>query len=168
MNRDKQAGFNLVELLAVTTVLILFVSLALPSFQKLSQNNRDEALRNLLISQINQTRANSIIFNKHHILCGSSDGETCDHAWQTGWLIREKDSRKIIHIERLNAQPRLTWRGLSKQIRFLPSGHSNASNGTFTLCDDNAQVVWQVKLSRQGRARTVKAETAQNAACSHS
>jgi len=165
MTRHRQRAFSLVEALTATCLAATLLSLCLPAFQGLIQANRTQTTHDRLKSSLHLARAHSIGHGLNVELCGSSDGQTCDHAWHDGWLVRERASRKRLHSERLASQPHLAWRGLSKQIRFIPTGYANASNGTFTLCDGNGRALWQIVLNRQGRARTVKAEQLQSTAC---
>lgn len=165
MNQDHQRAFSLVEALAVTFLISTLLSLALPSLQGVIERNRSQAVQDSLKSSLHVARTHSINYGLNVELCGSSDGQICDHVWRAGWLVRERTSQKVIHIERLTEHPLLVWRGLSKQIRFIPTGHSHASNGTFTLCNHNARVVWQIKLNRQGRARAVKTDELSSTPC---
>jgi len=153
MNREQQTGFNLVELLVTAAVVAIFLSIALPSFQKLVQDNRDEALRNLLVSQINQARINAITHNRQHLLCGSSDGVNCNGDWGGYWLQLSPNSESQLLSQYKAPAKNLCWVGFSGQhIRFQPNGTSPASNGRFTICRAGGEH-WQLTLNRQGRVR---------------
>lgn len=159
MNRDQQKAFTLIELLVVTAVLVVLLSLAVPSFQKLIQSNKDEALRNLLVSQINQTRFNAITNNKQHVLCGSSDGAICDGDWSGYWLLLRAGGENQLLGQQKAPAKNVCWSGFSgKSIRFQSNGTSPTSNGRFTICRANGQH-WQLVINRQGRVRQILADT---------
>ncbi len=153
MNRDRQMGISLVELLVAITLLAILLSISLPNFQKFVQDNKDKALRNLLVSQINQTRTNAIIHNRPHQLCGSSDGMNCNGDWGGYWLQIRTNAEDQLLSQHKAPSENLCWAGFGGQhIRFQPNGTSPASNGRFTICRANGEH-WQLTLNRQGRIR---------------
>ncbi|MDG9978409.1 GspH/FimT family protein [Pseudomonas chengduensis] len=157
MDRKQQKAMSLAELLIALALLGTLFGLAIPGFGKLLQDNRDEALRNLLHSQIQQTRAQAVINNQQYRLCGSSDGITCNGDWQKHWLITTTSPPQLHHLQQLPANNGLCWRGLGKDIRFQPNGTTYANNGRFTLCRDG-KTVWALTINRQGRVRDSSAE----------
>ncbi|TBV04701.1 GspH/FimT family protein [Phytopseudomonas dryadis] len=165
MNRDQQKALSLFELLVTTGLLAIALALGLPAFEQLAQANRSQTIHDQLKASLHLARTHSISQGRTVELCGSSGGHSCDHAWQGGWLIREQSSAQAIHNVRLSQHEHLAWKGLSKPIRFRPTGHSNASNGTFTFCSQDGQPLWQIVLNRQGRARTAKANQLRANAC---
>jgi type IV fimbrial biogenesis protein FimT len=156
MNTPRQRAFTLVELLVTLAVLVVLLGLALPAFSKMIQQNRSEAIRNQLVSTLHAARAFAVERRQNIEVCGSSQGEECDQAWHLGWLMRGVDGEPIVLLfNRLDGAPKLKWAGLSKQIQFQANGLSSTSNGTFTLCNTQREVLWQLKLNRQGRVRSV-------------
>lgn len=165
MNRDQQNAFSFLELLTVITLLAVMLTLGLPTYQGLIQTNRSQTVHDQLKASLHLARTHSISHGKRVEICGSSQGTTCDHMWQKGWMIRELSSSKPIQIISLTQQEQLTWKGFSRPIRFQPTGHSGTSNGTFTFCSHDAKPKWQIVLNRQGRARTAKGNQANAGAC---
>ncbi|MDH1562093.1 GspH/FimT family pseudopilin [Pseudomonas chengduensis] len=160
MDRNQQKALSLVELLIALTLLGILFSFAIPSFGKLLQNNRDEALRNLLHSQLQQTRAQAVINNQQYQLCGSSDGITCNGDWTAHWLITTATSSLPHHLQQLPANNGLCWHGFSRDIRYQPNGTTKTSNGRFSLCRDG-KTIWALTINRQGRIRDSSAEPRQ-------
>lgn len=162
MDRDQQKAFTLIELLVVTILLVMLLSLAVPSFQKIIQRNKDETLRNLLVSHINLTRINAITNHKRHSLCGSSDGVTCDGDWGGYWLLLGAGGEKQVMSQHKAPAENVCWGGFSgKNIRFQPNGTSPTSNGRFSICRADGQH-WQLVINRQGRVRQIVADTAKS------
>lgn len=158
MNRDQQKAFSLVELLVVVIVITVLLSLAIPSFAKLMQNNKDEVLRNLLVAQINQARISAITHNRQHLLCGSSDGISCNGDWSRYWLIMAMGEKPSLLHQQVAPAPNVCWTGFGgNSIRFHPNGSSPISNGRFSICRTNGPH-WQLILNRQGRVRQSMAD----------
>lgn len=151
MTFHQQRGLSVIELLVAITVLGIMLSMAVPTFSQMIQNNRDEALRNLLTSYLQQARAHAIIDNRTHVFCGSSDGITCNKDWRRHWLIISTRNSQPIQLQQLE-NSNLCWRGFSQNIIFRPNGTSPISNGKFNLCRDQASV-WELTINRQGRVR---------------
>ncbi|WP_437881808.1 GspH/FimT family protein [Pseudomonas sp. LRF_L74] len=157
MDRNQYRAFSLVELLVVLLVLSIALCISLPNLQSLIHSSLSQSTHDKLKASLHFARAYSIQHQINVELCGSQHGERCEGSWQHGWLIRERSSAKVIQIIRIKDDLRLTWNGFSKPVGFKPSGHSSISNGTFTLCDEHGQALWNIVLNRQGRARTVAA-----------
>lgn len=150
MKPCKHRGFTLLELLTTLLLLSIATLLAAPSFNKLVQNNRDEAMRTLLVSHLSLARTQAVVHRKPHSLCGSSDGKTCDGNWSGSWLVRTPGT--LISHQSSPIQSTLCWVGFSREIVFQPNGATPTSNGRFVLCR-NQKMVWSLTLNRQGRIR---------------
>ncbi|MBB3102107.1 GspH/FimT family protein [Azomonas macrocytogenes] len=154
MNHMTCRAFSLLELLCCIALLALLTALAIPELAAWVERSRHEALRNELVAFLKSARAYSIEHNHEVRLCGSSQGQSCDDAWERGWLLRHKDADgSPLLFNLLTSGHRLYWSG-SKQIRFQAGGLTPVSNGTFTLCNEKEEVAWRVILNRQGRVRS--------------
>ncbi|WP_287029018.1 GspH/FimT family pseudopilin [Pseudomonas sp. UBA6310] len=164
MNTDQAKGFTLLELLIAVALLGVLLGLAAPAFSELIQRNRSEALQNQLMSTLHMARAHAVE-NRHEVeVCGSSDGTACDNAWSKGWLIHYPESGSTpLFFTPMSNGVQLKWAGLSQKIRFESGGLAVTSNGTFSSCSMHQEIEWQIKLNRQGRARTLTAEAVASA-----
>ncbi|MFV3090637.1 GspH/FimT family pseudopilin [Pseudomonas sp. GW6] len=160
MDRNQQKALSLVELLIALLVLGILVTFAVPTFGKLLQDNRDEALRNLLRSHLQHARTQAVLNNHQYRLCGSSNGITCDGGWANHWLITTNTPAQIHHLQQLPANNNLCWRGFNRDIRFHSNG-TTLSNGRFSLCR-GGKTIWALTINRQGRVRDSSAETHQS------
>lgn len=149
------AAFSLSEIL-ITLCLITFLgSWALPNFTAFLQAQRSQALTQLLAGHLAQARLHSALHQRDVELCGSSDSANCDNQWHKGWILRYPGDSLNLLDERLPANTNLRWRGATQRIRFHPDGTSPLGNGRFLICSKNDEVLHQVVINRQGRARIV-------------
>lgn len=84
-------GFTLIELMVSLAVLVVLISVAIPSFMNLIQNSRSAALANSLVIALNVARSESVKRNALVNLCPSSDGATCMATpdWTAGWIAQQ-------------------------------------------------------------------------------
>lgn len=153
-----QRALSLIELLIALALVATLLSFAVPTVGKLLQDNRDEALRNLLLAQLQHARGQAIMTNRQHWLCGSSNGAVCNGDWASHWLIVTANASQVVQQQQLPLGNGLCWRGFSKDIRFQKNGTTPISNGRFSLCRDGKRV-WTLTINRQGRVRDSSAET---------
>ncbi|MCW1935981.1 prepilin-type N-terminal cleavage/methylation domain-containing protein [Pseudomonas sp. o96-267] len=161
MDRNQQKALSLVELLIALLVLGILSTFAVPTFGKLLQDKRDEALRNLLRSHLQHARTQAVLNNHQYRLCGSSNGITCDGGWANHWLITTNHPFQIHQLQQLPANNGLCWQGFGKDIRYQPNGTTPVSNGRFNLCREG-KTIWAMTINRQGRVRDSSAETRQS------
>lgn len=76
---DKQSGFNILELMFVILIVSIAITLAIPSFNSIIQNNRIENESFRLFSMLRQTRSNAISMNRRNFLCRSSNALNNDN-----------------------------------------------------------------------------------------
>lgn len=82
-------GFTLIELMVTVAVVAVLVSLAMPSFTTVINNNRLTSQANELVSALQTARSEAVRRNASVTLCGSADGSTCagtDDPWQR-WIV---------------------------------------------------------------------------------
>jgi len=85
----KQNAFTLIELLVAMVVLVVIISVAVPSFSAMVANSRSTSLGEELNSIINVARSEALKRASRVSLCSSSDGLNCLAAgnWGKGWLV---------------------------------------------------------------------------------
>ena len=139
-------GFTLIELMVTLVVVAILLTVAIPSFRSIVQNNRAITQANELITAINLTRSEAIKRGRSIFICGSTDQATCDtNNWALGWIVVEDTdangsytSGGDTNVLRVwNAMPTgttLTNSGSVTTIRYLSSGLTDlAATNTFTL-----------------------------------
>lgn len=149
------AAFSLNELLIALCLISLLGIWAAPNFAAFLQAQRSQALTQLIAGYLAQARMHSALHQRDVEICGSSDGLNCDNQWNTGWLLRYPGTSLPLLDERLPANTNLFWQGATQRIRFHPDGSSPLGNGRFLICSNNDEVLHQLVINRQGRARIV-------------
>lgn len=151
--RYPSQGFTLAELMVTVALMSILASFALPAVGEFTARNQRDALKHALSSSLITTRTTAIIQGYWVEICGSSDGENCDHEWSSGWVIRS--GHGIEHRHSVNDAGALSWRGVRRAIRYLPNGTTEIGNGRFTFCPRHSNVDgWEFVVNRQGRVRS--------------
>lgn len=88
----KSRGFSLLELLVAMAVVVIIVSLALPSLTSTIQNNRVSGATNEFISAFQFARSEALKRGSPVTVCAAdtSDGEDepeCADDWAAGWMV---------------------------------------------------------------------------------
>ena len=145
----RQRGFTLGELLTTLTVVGLSLSVAVPSFNTVINNNRRATGINQLVSTMYLARSEAITRNAQITICPSINGFNCQAVgWNEGWLLfadtntnRTVDAGEII-LGHSPAQTRLEIQSAEFGTFFVyrPNGrlmvNTPAENtGQMTICD---------------------------------
>ncbi|MGH8037146.1 MAG: GspH/FimT family pseudopilin [Stenotrophomonas sp.] len=84
MSSRRSKGFTLVELMITLVVMGVVAAIAFPSFQNLIRSSRAATAHNELIGMVNLARNDAIRNNQGGVVCGSSNGTTCNGQWGVG------------------------------------------------------------------------------------
>lgn len=103
----KQQGFNLVELLLTLMIAGFLMGYALPSYQRMIEQQSQNIELARLQAVLNHARIMAIVNNKELLICASKDGQQCDaSAFLSGnLLIIVKDSQQVVHFSAGNGYP---------------------------------------------------------------
>ncbi len=97
--RPKQSGLTIIELMITLVVAAVLISLAVPNFRLLIQNNRITGATNDFLAVLNLARAEAVKRGATVLICRTDDPQAappdCQRAdssvydgnWSTGWLI---------------------------------------------------------------------------------
>lgn len=97
--RSTQSGMTIIELMMTLVVAVVLISLAIPNFRLLIQNNRLTSTTNDFIAVINLARAEAVKRGATVLICRTDDPQAnppdCQRAnngvfdgnWSTGWLV---------------------------------------------------------------------------------
>src|SRR5450631_1275370 len=87
------AGFTLVELLTVITIVAILIALGMPSYRNVTDSNRISGEVNGLLGDMQYARSEAIKEGQTVTVCSSTNptapAPTCSGTptWQTGWIV---------------------------------------------------------------------------------
>ena len=85
--RKKQAGVSLIELMGTVSIVAVVNAVAIPTFSDTIQRNEIRSHAERVVSTLTLARSEAVKRNQPVSICRSSDGETCDGAWNDGWIV---------------------------------------------------------------------------------
>lgn len=160
-----QHGLTLLELLIVIVITAVFMAFAVPFSNTFFKRQEAERITSELYQLCILARAEAAYIRKPLTLCGSSNGQLCDHNWAEGALLFTDDNRnhlfdageQPLKYNAFNISPSiLKWKGFGGKTLLIEAfGIPFASNGSFTYCSADKDRLFsrQVIVSRSGRAR---------------
>lgn len=82
-------GFTLVELMITIAIMVVVLTVAIPSFLSTIQNNRITTLTNDLVGALNLARSEAIKRGVSVSVCAASDQNftACGSDWTNGWFV---------------------------------------------------------------------------------
>lgn len=169
------AGFTLIELMVVVTLVAVLQSLAVPALSGLLNSMRLTAAVNSLFSSLLLARSEAIKRNSRAVVCKSASGDACatTGGWDQGWIvfhdannngIREANEA-ILSREQVLASPlRLVGNEpVLSYVSYTPMGRTAYVTGafqagTFTVCLESADLLEarQIVINSAGRPRTTR------------
>lgn len=129
---NKHTGFTLVELMIGLAIAAIVMTLGVPSFRDLIQNNRVTTTTNEIVLALQMGRSEAAKRGQSITVCASADGDTCSGAtnWATGWIVTTGASDEIRVTSALSGG--LTLTGSASQVVFRSAGDT-AAGLTLTL-----------------------------------
>ena len=167
-SRLHPAGFSLIEILAVLSIVAILAAVGAPALQNLLMDMRMTTRVNEFVSHLHLARSEAIHRQQRIALCPSSDQTTCAKApqWQDGWIVfvnnivnnhgseARESSEEILRIQDQQHASLTITSGEHYPIVFQPKGTSSGTNGTITFCDTRgSSKARAVVLSNGGRVR---------------
>ncbi len=166
-------GFTLIELVVILAVAVVLLTLAVPGFQALIQNNRLATQANEFITALNLARSEAIKRGIRVTVCKSINQTACTAGgdWRQGWIVftdQDNDAAKdpnelILHAhDALSSGNTLTGNStVDDYISYNASGFSQLSSasggfqaGSLRLCDARGNTSSRIiVINRLGRVR---------------
>jgi type IV fimbrial biogenesis protein FimT len=150
----KNDGFTLLELLTTLGVASLIVTLGVPSFRAVLDNQRMTAGTNELVTSLNLAKSEAIKRVAYVTVCKSDNGSSCGGggvSWNDGWLVFANSTSVNLGTVDANDTIIRVYSGLKGEMAVAPTGTvdgflsfrpsgtmgTTASNtsGSLTFCD---------------------------------
>ncbi len=159
-----QAGFTLVELMITVAIVMIVMSIAVPSFTTTIQNNRITTQTNKLISALHLARMEAIHRGTSVSICASSNQSSCSGSndWSVGWIVYEDSLTSgttttvndVIRVwGSLDGNPSVTASNNAKFIRYQANGTLGAGRTITHEISDCADTQKRIiSISAAGRA----------------
>ena len=168
----RQKGFTLIELLSTIGIATLLISMAVPSMQTFSQNSRQTAAVNDLVSALHLARNTAITTNTRVTVCPSANGEACQSvSWDKGFIAfvdrdsdqNVDDDENILRSGDGADSTSLVSTDYPDFLMYRPNGRVmraavGENNGQFAACDDRGSAHGKlIQIDLSGRARAISA-----------
>ena len=171
----RQDGFTLIELLTTIGIAVLLISMAVPSMQTFSQNSRQTAAVNDLISALHLARNTAITTNTRVTVCPSANATSCQAVgWDKGFIaFLDRDSDQTVDADEAIIRTGSARDAMSISsgdypdfLMYRPNGRVmraavGQNTGEFSACDsrgpDHGKLI-QIDLSGRPSVLDVKAD----------
>ena len=168
-----QNGFTIIELMIVMALAAVLLSIGIPGFQQMVQDNRRASASVEMISALQAARSEAIKRNQPVSLCPSNDGDSCTNgnAWEPGWIAFtdldedgavDADENVLQSGNGLNA---IAISSTFESLTYRPNGRMETNDGDaeaeFIMCDSRGADAGRALLVfRSGRAETSETDLA--------
>ncbi len=152
-------GFTLLELIIVLIISMLLITIGIPGFKTLIDDNRLTSVAAKIQNKLFFARGQSVALISYITAC-PLESNTCTNNWINGIDIfidanRNKvyDSGEVLlqSADKFNQNDKLVFS--STGVTFAPDGHITGSSGTFRYCTGDEKV--GVHLALTGRAKII-------------
>jgi type IV fimbrial biogenesis protein FimT len=172
MNKSPvQSGFTLIELMVTVAMVAVTLTLGVPSFRELIQNNRMAAQANDFLASLNFARSEAVKRGVRVTLCKSANSSSCTTSgnWGQGWIIfvdsnnnaaADDGAGSILKVHsNLGASTLVGNTNIADYVSYVSSGSTQLTTGalqagTLTLCPGTSGSTGRsIAISTTGRAR---------------
>lgn len=179
-----QTGFTIIELMIVVALAAVLLTIGIPGFQEMVQDNRRASATVEMISAIQVARSEAVKLNAPVTLCPSSDDSSCSGtAWETGWIAFIDDDMDGVDdasddngardagedlVRTGSALAAIAISSDFTSLTYRPNGRMETSDGDneaeFILCDGRgADMGRAILIFRSGRPETSTTDLANDA-----
>jgi len=131
---NAQQGFTLIELMITVAIASLLLTMAVPSFNTMTKNNRLTSNVNQLVAALNLARSEAIT-RRATIDVVATDSTNAANEWGQGWSVGVNGGATLRIFEALKGGTTLDSSGGIGTVQYLSNGRASVAD-VFTLCDD--------------------------------
>lgn len=162
----RPSGHTLIEVTIVIAVVAVLAGLGLPTLADVMARQSVSTAASSWRDAHALGRSHAILRRVPTVLCPSTNGETCDATltWEGGYLLFEDPNRnrrrdateRVIRVFAGQPRNRMTTSIGRRTVTFQPSGRTDGSNLTMTICSNAGYAIEGRRLvtSNSGRTRS--------------
>lgn len=168
---SKANGFSLLECIVVIAILVILITLTMPTYQYICRKHQIDIAILTLYRAIRLARFTAMHHNEIVTLCPSLDYKNCGGCFEDGYIIfvdQQGDGQVDSHdqiikaFQKSNALGKFYWRNFPSRnyLQFTPLGFTNNQNGTFFFCpkDKDKSLIRSIIVSKTGVIRMAQGE----------
>lgn len=169
----RSSGHTLIEVAILTAVIGILAGVGLPTLADALARQAVAAAASSWRDAHAIGRSHAILRRVPTVLCPSADGATCQATltWQGGYMLFEDPNRnrrrdateRVIRVFAEQPRNRMTTSIGRRTVSFQPSGRTDGSNVTMTICSNSSAAIEGRRLvtSNSGRTRSesIRCET---------
>ena len=166
MTESRCAGFNLFQLIVTLAVASILMSLGIPQWGRLVENNLIAAERSQMSAALQFARHTAVTERQTVALCPSVDSQACSGdylAWHQGYVVivdengnkqRDTGERVLRRVPPARAGVKIQSSTGRKALRYRMDGTAWGSNVTLRLCvEQHASLNRAIIVHGSGRIR---------------
>jgi type IV fimbrial biogenesis protein FimT len=154
---SKTRAFSILEVMLVLIIATILLFISMPMLNDVFSKNQSRAYVEQLMASLQFARLAAISRGETVRFCKSKDHKTCGGDWSDGQIITV--NRVVLRVlDGVPSSSRLIWKGsFSKNdyLEFLPSGMTNAQQGSFSYCPKDLKGALTIMVQQTGHARVV-------------
>lgn len=157
-------GFSLIELMVVVVIATTLTAIAIPNFSDLVNRIRVNTQVSQLMESFTLARYYAVNSHSHVSVCGSTNGNSCNGAWDKGILayshtgatteLGDSEDTKVLYHHKVDDT--FTMQGNIRKFTFRPSGLLRGRSGSVLYCPkhNTSDNLRRIVISRGGRVRS--------------
>lgn len=161
------SGFTIIELMIVVALAAVLLTIGIPGFQEMVQDNRRASASVEMVAAIQSARSEAVKQNQPVTLCPTSDNTNCSggNAWEIGWMTFIDDDDDGIRdageelLRTGSSIPAIAVSSTFESLTYASNGRMTTNDGNseaeFILCDSRGASEGRFLLIlRSGRPET--------------
>jgi len=152
----KFSAFSFLEAIIVLAIIGILLMATIPLFSDAISSNGARTHTEQIFTALQLTRMEALKRRENVRFCKSVDHKTCGGSWHDGQIIISKSNVVLRVFSTLPASDKLTWQssfGKNDYLEFLPSGNTNAQQGSFYYCPKNPSKALAIIIKQTGHMR---------------
>ena len=152
----KFSAFSFLETIIVLAIIGILLMTTIPLFSGAISENSAHAHTEQIFTALQLTRMEALKRRKNVRFCKSLDHKTCSGTWHDGQIIVNQKNVVLRVFSALPTSDKLTWQssfGKNDYLEFLPSGNTNAQQGSFYYCPKNSSQALAIIIKQSGHMR---------------